>query len=519
MAALFLCVGRNGRHFQRTLACLKTWRVSLRTNHEIFADVSARNYVTYTEVKRSSHTLRKFMYRYRSVPVAVQSGRFLSVWPWSSSSPSSDVSTEMSPELELMKNEELTPHGTNDSVTNPFLQENAPDSMLESGLLEDMADTVASLGEPTLASLGLGGYSPAGLIQQALELIHVSGNVSWCLSIVIFTLIVRTVCLPLIIKAQANTAKLNNIRPQLEEAQAKLRELTNSQDAAAKATASMKLAQLYKDNGCHPIKSVLAPLVQIPLFISFFMGLRTMANFPVESFKTGGYLWFQDLTVFDPYFILPVICSFSMLASVELGSEMGVSNPSMKTMKTVMRIVAVATIPITAQFPAAIFAYWVTSNLFTVGQVAVLSHPAARKAMGIPEMVAYQSDNSGNFWENMKAGYTNSQEVAYIKHAEKMKRQRQKALGEAPLEPTYELNPRVKQNMEIFQSVQNEYGQSHQSTIDAGSPGQPEVKDPDFKPKRVKFNQDIFSGAMSRQAKKEKQRERDRLRNRPGGIM
>ena len=60
---------------------------------QIFADVSARNYVTYTEVKRSSHTLRKFnqdfMYRYRSVPVAVQGGRFLSVWPWSSSPPSS----------------------------------------------------------------------------------------------------------------------------------------------------------------------------------------------------------------------------------------------------------------------------------------------------------------------------------------------------------------------------------------------------------------------------------------------
>lgn len=52
----------------------------------------------------------------------------------------------------------------------------------------------------------------------------------------------------------------------------------------------------------------------------------------------------------------------------------------------------------------AIFAYWVTSNLFTVGQVAILSHPAARKAMGIPEMVPYESANSGSFWENLKAG-------------------------------------------------------------------------------------------------------------------
>ena len=52
----------------------------------------------------------------------------------------------------------------------------------------------------------------------------------------------------------------------------------------------------------------------------------------------------------------------------------------------------------------AIFAYWITSNLFTVGQVAILSHPAARKAMGIPEMVPYESANSGSFWENLKAG-------------------------------------------------------------------------------------------------------------------
>lgn len=65
-------------------------------------------------------------------------------------------------------------------------------------------------------------------------------------------------------------------------------------------------------------QSILAPLVQIPLFVSFFLALRKMAYLPVESFKTGGYLWFQDLTAFDPYFVLPVICSFSMLASIEV---------------------------------------------------------------------------------------------------------------------------------------------------------------------------------------------------------
>ena len=37
-----------------------------------------------------------------------------------------------------------------------------------------------------------------------------------------------------------------------------------------------------------------------------------------------------------------------------------------------------------------------------------------------------------------------------LKHMEKMKRQRQQALGEAPLQPTYEFNPRIKHNQEIF---------------------------------------------------------------------
>ena len=66
------------------------------------------------------------------------------------------------------------------------------------------------------------------------------------------------------------------------------------------------------------LQSILGPLAQLPLFISFFFAIRGMSYLPVESFKTGGYLWFQDLTLYDPYFVLPFICSFSMLASIEV---------------------------------------------------------------------------------------------------------------------------------------------------------------------------------------------------------
>lgn len=100
-----------------------------------------------------------------------------------------------------------------------------------------------------------------------------------------------------------------------------------------------------------------------------------------------------------------------------------------------------------------------------------------------------------------------------------MKQQRQKALGEAPLESTYVFNPRIKENMEMFESLQDKSAQTAQSYSDPGVTGQQVGNGVEFKSKRVRFNQEIFSGAMSRQSKKEKQKERDRLRNRPGATM
>lgn len=56
---------------------------------------------------------------------------------------------------------------------------------------------------------------------------------------------------------------------------------------------------------------------QVPIFLSVFSGLRGMASLPVESLMTGGMGWFADLTVCDPYYILP----FFSMASIFLMFE------------------------------------------------------------------------------------------------------------------------------------------------------------------------------------------------------
>ena len=84
------------------------------------------------------------------------------------------------------------------------------------------------------------------------------------------------------------------------------------------AQASAELFALYKKNGCNPYKMALTPLMQLPVFISFFMALRQMAAVPVESMKTGGLYWFTDLTVPDPYYILPFMGCGAFIAIIEV---------------------------------------------------------------------------------------------------------------------------------------------------------------------------------------------------------
>ncbi len=63
---------------------------------------------------------------------------------------------------------------------------------------------------------------------------------------------------------------------------------------------------------------------QAPLFISFFFALRRMSE-TYPSFQSGGMMWFNDLSVVDPTYMLPVCASLTMLASIELGADTGQS--------------------------------------------------------------------------------------------------------------------------------------------------------------------------------------------------
>ena len=87
-------------------------------------------------------------------------------------------------------------------------------------------------------------------------------------------------------------------------------------------------ATLFREEGCSPYKLYLLPWIQIPLWITLSFALRNMSGyFPTcvpycagttESLSTEGVLWFQDLTVSDPYYILPVLVAVTNLTNIEV---------------------------------------------------------------------------------------------------------------------------------------------------------------------------------------------------------
>lgn len=99
--------------------------------------------------------------------------------------------------------------------------------------------------------------------------------------------------------------------------------------------------------------------------------------------------------------------------------------------------------------------------------------------------------------ELFHTAYKSSEEATYIKHAETMKRQRMMALGEAPLEATYDQNPRIQQNQEIFSLPdRSERRNGRGRRKEQAQRGRNEPK--------VKFNQEFFSAKAHQKAKSRK---------------
>lgn len=247
--------------------------------------------------------------------------------------------------------------------------------------------------EPSFQSVGLGGYTPPGLIQQGLEQLHITCDLPWWQCIVIGTCLIRLLVFPAAIYAQKNMAALSNVMPQMMSLQKRMsdaRKLGNEVEAMHYAR---ELQTLLREKKVNPLKNFLTPAVQMPVFISFFLALRGMANLPIDSLHSGGALWFIDLTVPDPHYLLPLATSLTLLATVEVGLDTGMTPNQMPVyFKYIFRAMPVVMFPVIIHFEGIILVYWLSTNFITLVQTSVLKITPVRDFFGIPRVVPFRNE-------------------------------------------------------------------------------------------------------------------------------
>lgn len=234
----------------------------------------------------------------------------------------------------------------------------------------EFVQSLAANGEPTFASLGLGGNSPIGLLQNALEWIHVSMDVPWFATIILSTVVIRILLTPLVVITQRNAAVMRNVMPEMQELQAKVTEARQMGNAIQYAQHNQQLIMMMREKGINPLKNMLVPMAQMPIFLSYFLGIRRMVNAPVESLHTGGISWFTDLTMTDPFYVLPLITCGTLAWTIHLGTD-GARMPGQESpmINYVFKAIPIVIFPFIMNFPAAMVIYWASSNFCSLIQV------------------------------------------------------------------------------------------------------------------------------------------------------
>lgn len=97
----------------------------------------------------------------------------------------------------------------------------------------------------------------------------------------------------------------------MQPAMQRLKLAQKDRDMAAMHHAKKELNDVYKTAGVNRMW-IMFPLAQIPVFYGFYNVLKSMAQVPVPGFLEGGIFWFSNLSIADPFFLLPLISSGSM---------------------------------------------------------------------------------------------------------------------------------------------------------------------------------------------------------------
>ncbi|MCG8671568.1 MAG: membrane protein insertase YidC [Pseudomonadales bacterium] len=197
-------------------------------------------------------------------------------------------------------------------------------------------------------------YGPLFFISKplfwCLDLFHGFSN-NWGVAIILLTLMVKLLFFPLSAASYRSMANMRRIQPKLVA----MRERFGDD----RQKMSQEMMKMYKEEKINPLGGCLPILVQMPVFLALYWALLES----VELRQAPFFLWIVDLSVMDPFFVLPLLMGGTMFIQQLLNPA-----PPDPMQARMMRMMPIIFTVFFLWFPAGLVLYWVTNNVLSIAQ-------------------------------------------------------------------------------------------------------------------------------------------------------
>lgn len=183
-----------------------------------------------------------------------------------------------------------------------------------------------------------------------LQNIHaLLGNWGW--SIIVLTIVIKLAFFPLSAASYRSMARMRAVSPKMQA--------LKEQFGDDRQKMSQAMMELYKKEKINPLGGCLPILVQMPVFLALYWVLLES----VEMRQAPWMFWITDLSIKDPFFILPIIMGLTMFIQQQLNPT-----PPDPMQAKVMKLLPIIFTFFFLWFPAGLVLYWVVNNVLSIAQ-------------------------------------------------------------------------------------------------------------------------------------------------------
>jgi YidC/Oxa1 family membrane protein insertase len=198
-----------------------------------------------------------------------------------------------------------------------------------------------------------------------LQFFHDNVGLSWGMSIIALTICTRALLIPLTYKQLKGMRAMQALQPQIKALQEKYKN--------DKQRMQQEMMRFYKENKVNPLASCIPLLAQLPVFITLFYVLRHELPPDMGCPEAGHcaaygaeFFFIKDLTAKATGTELIVL--LVLYVGTQLASGFFMSATADKSQRTMMFILPLIFVPFILNFPAGLILYWITTNIWTIGQ-------------------------------------------------------------------------------------------------------------------------------------------------------